>query len=120
MIYAYIRLSDLMFPINEGDIRLEYPDIPENLFGDIFPCPDGYAPVILTEPADYNQETQTIACNGAHFVNDRWETLWQITNIDFDLAEKTEALYQKMLDSLKPKKPKQDLTLSGSTPNVIG
>ena len=45
---TYIKLSTLQYPFSEGDIRLEYPEISEELTGDDFPCPDAYAKVLST------------------------------------------------------------------------
>jgi hypothetical protein len=50
MIYAYIRLSDLQYPIYEGMLRLEFPHIKEEQTGYDLPCPEGYAPVMDDQP----------------------------------------------------------------------
>jgi hypothetical protein len=50
----YIKRSTLEYPVHEGDIRLEYPDIAEHLTGAEFPCPDTFSKVVEVEPPEVN------------------------------------------------------------------
>jgi hypothetical protein len=38
------------YPVFEGILRLDFPNIPEDKTGDSFPCPEGYAPVQYSPP----------------------------------------------------------------------
>ena len=46
---AFIRLSNLEYPLHEGDIRLEHPEITEDQTGDTFPCPSTFAVIELNK-----------------------------------------------------------------------
>jgi hypothetical protein len=54
---TYIQIETKEYPQYEGDIRLQYPDIPENLTGDEFPCPDTYAKVEWVDLPDHNRNS---------------------------------------------------------------
>lgn len=80
-IYAYIRLNDNKFPLFEGDIRLEHPDIPPELTGEAFPCPDTFAPVNYTDKPEIISTTEKIVCQEAELINGQWQTKWEIIPI---------------------------------------
>lgn len=56
---AYIKLSTLEYPLHEGDIRLEHPEIREDQTWPDFPCPDTYALVTPVALPEWDQATQT-------------------------------------------------------------
>lgn len=65
---AYIKLATLEYPLHEGNIRLEHPEILESQTGDTFPCPPTYAKVEQTEPPiDYPTPSQALNFNAEHF-----------------------------------------------------
>lgn len=119
---SYIKLSTLQYPLHEGDIRNEHPEIKENQTWPNFPLPQEYAwveptkPPIITPPLEYYYEGKP------EIVDGKWKMTWLVgkfTQEEWDsfLVEK-----EKML---KPKKPSQnfkpeDLNKSGSAPDVIG
>lgn len=78
----YIKLSTLEFPRYEGDIRLEHPEIPVDLTGPTFPCPETYAPVTVMQPPPFDYETQV--CETSQPVQDEngnWKMNWIITEL---------------------------------------
>jgi len=74
----YMKTATLEYPLYEGDIRLEYPDIASALTGDSFPCPATYAKVtqqIIPVECGENQyflESAPIIENGI------WKTTWAV------------------------------------------
>lgn len=58
MNYLYIDLDTGEFPLYQGDIRWQNPEIPETLTGDDFPCPPRYARVVLDPIPDYDAENE--------------------------------------------------------------
>ena len=61
---AYIKLNsetDFSYPFHEGDIRLEYPEIPEELTGDNFPCPENFAKVQRGKIPSYDTQKQWLS-----------------------------------------------------------
>ena len=120
MIYAYIKLSDNTFPVYEGDIRLEYPDIPQDVTGKLFPYPENYAPVLTSDLPIYDLETQDVMCTGAQFINNQWQTTWSVINLDLDAIAKAVKKMEESFSKINTKFSSQDLAQSGSAPNVIG
>lgn len=53
--YAYIKLSTGEYPLFQGDVRLEHPEI-----GDAFVCPETYAEVYDTEIIPVRGENETL------------------------------------------------------------
>jgi hypothetical protein len=47
---TYINTITGQYPLHEGDIRLEHPEITEDMTGATFPCPPMYAKVVETDP----------------------------------------------------------------------
>ena len=78
---TFIQTETKEYPRYEGDIRLQFPDIPENLTGDEFPCPDIYAKVEWTDMPDYNRnlhfayELPPIQENGI------WKMQWAVREL---------------------------------------
>lgn len=118
-IYAYIRLSDNFFPAFEGDIRLDYPEIPESVTGDEFPCPSNYAPVINTPTPEYNNATHHMVCQSAEQVNGVWQTKWEAVPRNLTEEFRMAQEYHRMQEQFgRPQAPNIDV--AGSEPNVIG
>jgi hypothetical protein len=102
MIHGYIRLSDNLFPLHEGDIRLEHPEITEDQTHPNFPCPPTYAPVISSPPPDYDNETQTITCTPTKMPDGTYQIVWTVQHLD----EKTLLVRKSLLDAYNAKKKK--------------
>jgi hypothetical protein len=114
-IYAYLRLSDMMFPLFEGDIRLIHPDIEESLTGDSFPCPENFKAVYYIEEPEYNKDTHKAVISTAEFINCIWQVKWDVLVRDFEL----EKYYESLI--IKPREDSFKLDeISGGEPDVIG
>jgi hypothetical protein len=117
-IYAYMRLSDMMFPLFEGDIRLAHPDIPESATGDNFPCPSTFVPVINTPAPEYNGATHKMLCQSAELVEDVWQTKWEAVPRNFE--EEARIVQEiKQMQERYGGLAALNLDAPGSVPNVI-
>ena len=76
MSWVYIRQTDLAYPRYEGDIRRDFPDIPEGLTGDDFPCPETYAPVTWVDPPPILSPLQYVEQSPPQMVNGKWRMVW--------------------------------------------
>lgn len=63
----YINLLTLEFPRYEGDIRLDHPEI-----GEVFVCPETYAPVTVSEEPSFDVYTQKIVFGAPYLNNNEW------------------------------------------------
>lgn len=61
---------------HEGDIRLEYPEITENLTGDTFPCPNTHARVEIDNRPECTKY-ETAELNPPECVNGVWRLSWK-------------------------------------------
>ena len=68
---AYIKLATREFPLYQGDIRLEHPEI-----GADFICPDTYAPVEYTEPPEFDHINMRRGYDAPIKVGDKWFASW--------------------------------------------
>lgn len=77
----YIKIATLEFPRYEGDIRLEYPEIPIELTGDAFPYPETYAPVSFTNPPTVTANQRVSM--GVPVLSDQgqWLLTWVVTDL---------------------------------------
>lgn len=73
---AYIKLSTLEYPVNEGDIRREHPEITDDQTGPSFPCPDTYALVAYTPIPEYNKNTHAAILLAPIQVDGVWTQVW--------------------------------------------
>ena len=124
MTTQYIRLSDGMFPLYEGDIRLEHPEITENQTGDTFPCPSGYALVEIDPEPTHNPMEQTIQLLPPLCTNGVWRCEWSpVTELSSEAKAAKEAERATYIASLKTPQSTtlyQNLDAPGDVPNVIG
>lgn len=58
MNFIYIDLDTGAFPLYQGDIRWQNPEISEMLTGDEFPCPPRYARVVFDPVPDCDAENE--------------------------------------------------------------
>ena len=70
---AYIKLSTKEFPLYQGDVRLDHPEI-----GEEFICPDTYAEVAWTEPPEYDPITMRRGYDAPIKVGDKWFASWLV------------------------------------------
>jgi hypothetical protein len=106
---AYIKLSTLEYPRHQGDIRLEHPEI-----GDEFVCPNTYAEVLWADAPEINHESQICYEIAPQLKGKQWIMVWEVR--DLTEQEKIEKIeFNKKAISFY----QQDLTASGTPPNVI-
>jgi hypothetical protein len=117
----YIKLSTLEYPLYEGDIRLEHPEITEDQTYPDFPIPDTYAVVNVPDTPDYDSSKQTIYQSAPEQVNGVWSVQWIIR----DLTTEELASMKAAQDFVAQRQAEQEARLkpknknSGSTPNAI-
>jgi len=91
-IHAYIKLSTLEYPLFQGDIRLEHPELDPNLKGENFVCPDTYAHVMYVDPPEYNETNQNIKEGKPVKIGNIWQITWEVitltqAQIDANIAD---------------------------------
>jgi len=114
---TYIKISTLEYPLHEGDIRLAFSDIPQDLTGDAFPCPEGYAPVVIPEPPNVNWAVQLAYPSAPACIDGVWSIAWNVR--DFTQEELDNIQAHKDAAEQEHGIVEPDLTVSGSAPNVI-
>jgi hypothetical protein len=75
---SYLKLSTMQYPLYEGDIRLEYPEITEDQTGATFPLPDDYVLVEQTTPPSFDRATQYVKQLAPIQVNGVWQSEWEV------------------------------------------
>lgn len=68
---AYIKLDTKEFPLYQGDIRLEHPEI-----GEEFICPPTFARVEFTEPPEFDHITMRRGYDAPIKVGKKWLASW--------------------------------------------
>jgi hypothetical protein len=118
---AYVRLSDLQYPLFEGDIRNEHPEIREDQTWPDFPCPDNFAFVNWVEPPPINFPLQWVEEGTPKLIDGQWRITWQIFE---RTQEEWDALQAEIKKMREPKaRHIHDPAMmqnSGTEPDVIG
>lgn len=110
----FLKLSTMQYPIQEGDIRLEYPEITDDQTGAAFPLPSGYVEVEQTPMPVFNELTQYLTQSAPVQVGQTWQSVWVVNDMTAEqLAARAEA--NKPLNHKK----RPPTTNNGSVPNVI-
>jgi len=78
---SFIKLSTLEYPLHEGDIRLEHPEILESQTGDTFPCPDTYAPVEWIDPPSITENQSVGLGVPVQDESGKWKTTWTVNDL---------------------------------------
>ncbi len=94
---CYIKLSTLEYPRYEGDIRLEYEEIPENLTGDNFPCPDTYARVYGEIPV-FNNDLFKLTVGAPERVNGVWNLMYTIVPLTQKELDERARIFNESFD----------------------
>jgi len=111
---VYIKLSTSKYPLYEGDIRLEHPEITEDQTGETFICPDTYALVQYTERPTFDPETHITYQIQPTNIDGVWREVWETR-----LLTEEEINFRK--EHFKPiGVKKEDLEKPGSAPDVVG
>lgn len=82
----YIKTATLEYPLYEGDIRLEYPDIDKALTGTAFPCPATYAKVTQQIIPTECGENQYFLESAPFKANEVWQTTWSVAEKPVETA----------------------------------
>jgi hypothetical protein len=104
---AYINLNSLFYPLYEGDIRLEYPEILESQTGDSFPIPENYAKVVWVEPPKVDYTLYTCYEGQPENINSQWQMTWLVRELTAEEIQNNNAA------------PFPELSQNGSAPDVI-
>lgn len=113
--FTYINTATLQYPLFQGDIRLEFPNM-----GDEFVLPNGYAEIIaIPWPENYDRTLFRVAELAPENVDGVWMQRFEVVakteiEIENERISYAEFLAQHVVDV------GQDLNASGSAPNVIG
>lgn len=110
----FLKLSTMQYPIQEGDIRLEYPEITDDQTGDTFPLPADYVQVEQTTPPSYDGKTQYLSQSTPIENNGVWQSVWVVNDMT---AEQIAMLAE--LNKPRQRKDRPPTTNSGSAPDVI-
>jgi hypothetical protein len=110
----FLKLSTMQYPLQEGDIRLEYPEITENQTGATFPVPADYVSVEQTTPPSYDPKTQYLSQSTPVQANGAWQSVWVVNDFTAEQLAMIAEMSQSMLRKKKP-----PTTNSGTAPNVI-
>lgn len=92
---AYINTMTGQYPLYQGDIRLEHPEI-----GDTFELPGGYAHVTVTQPPVHGPDSYAV--EGAPVeIEGQWFTTWVVHDLTPEqLAAREEA--RKLEAQMRP------------------
>ena len=115
---AYINKETLAYPLHEGDIRLEYPNI-----GEEFILPEKYALVKDTpQPTIDQTKNEYIVEKPPIFSDDGWVKQWEVRT----LTEEEITKLKEFMDRIRKEKNGGDIPnnlsndVPGSAPDVIG
>lgn len=95
-IYAYRKRDTGQYPVFQGDIRLEYPDM-----GETFVCPDTYEPVYASTPplltaSERLSEAQPVMLSG------RWVQQFEVVAIPTPEPEPSKVEFPKRPKPTRP------------------
>jgi hypothetical protein len=110
----FLKLSTMQYPYQEGDIRLEHPEITDDQTGATFPVFADYVEVEQTTQPNYNPKTQYLSQSTPVQINGVWQSVWVVN--DFTPEELT-AIAER--DKPIGGRNQPPLTNSGTAPNVI-
>jgi hypothetical protein len=92
---SYINLKTMEYPCHEGDIRLKFPEIPEELTGDLFPILENYALVRWTEPPNFNSDTEYFCQTVPQQIDGNWCMVWEKRNFTEKELEEQKKIREK-------------------------
>jgi len=95
--FAYIKLSTLEYPVHEGDIRIEHPEIDPGLTGELFPLLSGYALVEQTPPPEFDGSVEKCEQDAPVELNGTWTCAWKIVPLSEDEKEIRRLKHQQMI-----------------------
>lgn len=120
---SYLKLSTMQYPLYEGDIRLEHPEITEDQTGDTFPVPSDYVLVDQEEQPKFDFKKQKLSSNYPIQKDGKWIVTWTIVDLTEDEKQQLDKLdremMQKHIKTMKHKPVAVKTDVNGSPPNVI-
>ena len=119
---SYLKLATRAYPIQEGDIRLEHPEIREDQTGDTFPIPEGYVKVVQTAPPSFDFKTQFIQQGPPTLIEGVWQSTWIVGEYTSEQLTLNAKIYKEFITNLLPpnaKSTRPSNDLKGDIPNVI-
>lgn len=111
----YLKLSTMEYPVHEGDIRLEYPEITEDQTGDTFPLPNTYVKVQEVTPPQFEQTSQYVITGQPEQVDGIWRQVWIV-------CDRTQEQLKRIKEEQNighHRRPRPSTDLNGSAPDVI-
>lgn len=117
---TYIRLSNFEYPLFEGDIRNEHPEIKEEQTWPNFPCPPEFALVNHVDKPQLNSHLQYAMQGKPEQKNNQWYMTWEIKEITQEKFDELEAEHKRIMESRMTYKDPRKLNNSGTAPNVVG
>jgi hypothetical protein len=112
------------YPLHEGDIRNEHPEIREDQTWPNFPCPPTYALVEWVDPPLVDPPLEYCYEGNPELVDNKWRMNWQIGKFTQEEWDNILAENDKIKESLKQQQAiantSEDLAKPGSVPDVIG
>lgn len=128
---TFININTLEFPLHEGDLRIRFRNIPEELTGNTFPIPEGYA--LVDEPSpepEHDPEKYYCILSEPVYVEeaDRWVRIWSdpIAFTEEELARMKENERQLELqrlafeEEMRKRREEELNSLPGAKPDVTG
>ena len=126
MITHYIKISTMQYPLYEGDIRLECPEIREDQTHPNFPCPEDYAPLEYDPVPEFNSSTHTATRLPPEIVEGKWKVKWspirELTADEKQQRRDQNAQYKAEQAAQSPSSAStmfQNLNAPGEAPNVL-
>ena len=101
---AYIKISTKEYPLHEGDIRLDHPEILEEQTGDTFPILEDYAKVQFVEPPVIDKSTQKAYELAPIYENNKWIMVWDVRDKTQEEIDAEVAYAKEIEERLTPPK----------------
>lgn len=111
----FINTQTLEYPLYEGDIRALHPNISENMTGDLFVCPEGFALVEEVAMPSVSSANEYAIEAPPVFLNGKWTQVWEIKIRTQEEIDKIAAFFAD-LEALKASQN----PVNTEVPDVIG
>jgi hypothetical protein len=123
MTTQYIKLSTLQYPLYEGDIRLEHPEIREDQTHPNFPCPNTFALVEVDPMPDFDPTTHHTKQLPPENINGTWKVRWtavrELTDSEKQFRQRRRILDEAVLFGGNNSPLFANLDSPGEAPNVL-
>jgi len=120
---SFLKLSTMQYPLFEGDVRLEHPEITECQTGDTFPCPEGFVKIKYVEPPTIDSNlNQYLIEEFPQQIDGVWTQVFSVgtrTAEEIATIQSAIKMAQEQNNKFMPKPQVQNTSGSGSAPNVV-